>query len=180
LSYALSESSWLFRSAFIATLWPIWAIGISQMIANVAAAFSFHFAGRLIRRFDEFRLLVGGRSISQVINLIALLISSVLSPALMSLDACFYGVNTVAKQNLIQQEFTDEQRATMGSLNSFAGSLVFAVFSFLLGAMADRIGIIPALIAAVVLSVVPTMMYWWVLRPRAGERRTIHAPTTNI
>ena len=53
----------------------------------------------------------------------------------------------------------------MGSLNSFAGSLAFAVFSFLLGALADRIGVIPALVAAALLGIVPMVLYWRVLRP---------------
>lgn len=173
LSYAIGESSWLFRSAFVASLWPVWAIGIAQLIGNATAAISFYFSGRIIRRFGEFRLLVGGMSISEAINLFALLVPTVLSPALMALNSCFYGVNTVAKQSLIHREFTDEQRATMGSLNSFGGSAVFAVFSFLLGALADRIGVIPALVIAVLLSIVPMLLYWRVLRPQpapVGER----------
>lgn len=170
LSYAIGESSWLFRSAFVATLWPVWAIGIAQLIGNATAAVSFYFAGRIIRRFGEFRLLVGGMSISEAINLFALLLPTVFSPALMALNSVFFGVNTVAKQSLIQQEFTDEQRATMGSLNSFAGSIAFGLFSFSLGALADRIGVIPALIVTVLLSIVPMALYWRILRPRAAAR----------
>jgi MFS family permease len=167
LNFAIGESSWLFRSTFVASLWPVWAIGIAQLIGNVTAALSFYFAGRLIRRFGEFRLLVGGMSFSEAVNLFGLLVPTVASPALMALNSVFYGVNTVARQSLIQQEFTDEQRATMGSLNSFAGSLLFAVFSFLLGALADRIGVTPALVVAALLGTVPMMLYWRVLRPHA-------------
>ncbi len=171
LSYALSESAWLFRSAFVATLWPVWAIGLSQLIANVAAALSFYYAGRIIRRVGEFRLLVGGMTISEAVNLFGLLIPTVFSPALMASNAIFFGVNEVAKGSLIQREFTDEQRATLGSLNSLAGSLTFAVCSFLLGALADRIGVIPALVAATLLATVPMVLYWQVLRPRKSERQ---------
>lgn len=173
ISYAIGESSWLIRSAFIVTLWPVWAIGVAQMIGNATAALSFYFAGRIIKRFGEFRLLIGGTLISEGINLFCLLVPTVLSPALMASNSIFFGVNTVAKQSLIQHEFSDEQRATMGSLNSFAGSIAFAVFSFLLGGLADRIGIVPALVCALVLSMVPTVMYWRVLKPhRDSERMT--------
>lgn len=165
MNFAIGESAWLFRSTFAAALWPVWAIGISHLIGNVAAAISFYFAGRLIKRFGEFRLLVGGMSFSEVVKLFGLLVPTVASPALMALNSAFFGVNTVARQSLIQQEFTDEQRATMGSLSSFAGGLVFAVFSFLLGALADRIGVIPALIVASLLGIVPIVIYWRVLRP---------------
>ena len=166
LNFAIGESAWLFRSTFVASLWPVWAIGIAQLIGNVTAAISFYFAGRLIRRFGEFRLLVGGMSFSEAVNLFGLLVPTVASPALMALNSAFYGVNNVARQSLIQQEFTDEQRATMASLSSFAGSLAFAVFSFLLGALADRIGVTPALIVAAVLGILPMVLYWRVLRPR--------------
>lgn len=165
LIYALGESGWLFRSAFVASLWPVWALGFAQFIGNATAAVSFYFSGRLIKRFGEYKLLVGGMSISEVVNLFGLLVPTVLSPALMALNSIFFGVNTVARAGLMQREFTDEQRATMGSLTSFGGSLVFAVFSFLLGALADRIGVIPALVSAAVLSLIPMAMYWRVLRP---------------
>lgn len=173
LSYAIGEASWLFRSAFIETLWPVWAIGVAQTIGNLTAALGFYFAGRIIRRFGEFRLLIGGMSLSELVNLIGLLVPTVLSPALMASNSIFYGVNSVAINGLIQREFTDEQRATMGSLNSFAGSLVFAVFSFLLGALADRIGVIPALVTAALLSLIPMMLYWKVLGGRATVRPEI-------
>ncbi len=166
LSYAIGESSWLIRSAFIVTLWPVWAIGIAQMIGNATAAISFYFAGRLIRRFGEFRLLIGGMSISESINIFGLLVPTVISPALMASNSIFFGVNTVAKNSLMQREFSDEQRATMGSLSSFGGSIGFAVFSFLLGGLADRIGITSALVVAALLSIIPMVLYARVLRPQ--------------
>lgn len=177
LSFAIGEASWLFRSTFIAMLWPIWAIGVAQTIGNLTAALGFYFAGRIIRRFGEFRLLVGGMSLSEAVNLFGLLVPTVLSPALMASNSIFYGINNVAISGLMQKEFTDEQRATMGSLNSFAGSIAFAVFSLLLGALADRIGVIPALVTAALLGLIPMMLYWKALGQH-GERRglTISEP----
>jgi len=172
LKYALGEASWLFRSAFIAALWPVWAIGVAQMIANATAAVSFYFAGRLINRFGEFRLLVGGMTISELINLFGMIFPTVLSPALMALNSVFYGVNTVAGNSLMQKEFTAEQRATMGSINSFAGSLTLAVCSLLLGALADWRGVIPALVIAALLSIMPISLYWKVLHPRKMAQNT--------
>ena len=109
-------------------------------------------------------------SLSEAVNLFGLLVPTVFSPALMALNSIFFGVNNVAKGNLIQQEFSDQQRATMGSLNSFVGSLSFAVFSFVLGALADRIGVTPALTFAALLSIVPITLYTIVLRPRRKKQ----------
>lgn len=169
LSFANGESAWLFRSAFIATLWPTWALGIPQMLANIEVAVGFYFAGRIIRRFGELRLLIAGTLSNEVINLFGLLVPTVASPILMSLSSIFYGINSTAINNLMQREFTDEQRATMGSLNSLTGSILFAVFSFLLGALADRFGVTMALVWAALFSIVPMSLYWLGLR----EARTI-------
>jgi MFS family permease len=178
VSYAIGESSWMLRSAFIVTLWPVWAIGIAQMIGNATASLSFYYAGRIIKRFGEFRLLVGGISISEAINLFCLIVPTVLSPALMASNSIFFGVNTVAKQSLIQHEFSDEQRATMGSLTSFGGSIAFSIFSFLLGGLADRIGVIPALVVASLLSLVPMALYFKVLRPTSSLETVNAQPIT--
>jgi hypothetical protein len=175
LSFAIGESAWLFRSAFIVKLWPVWALGIAQMLADISAALGFYFAGRIIRRFGEFRLFIGGMSFSNIINLFALLVPTVLSPALKALNSVLYGVNNVAVGGLMQREFTNEQRATMGSLNSFAGSIVFALFSVFLGALADRIGVIPALVFATLLSLVPMALYWRALRTQGDMTPIIKA-----
>ncbi len=58
ISWAVGESAWLFRSAFISTVWPTWALGLSQLLPNIGGAVSFYFAGRIIKRWGEFRILV--------------------------------------------------------------------------------------------------------------------------
>lgn len=160
LGFAFGESAFQFRSAFIGMLWPVWALGLTGLIADALAAVGFYFAGRTIKRFGELRLLISGNAIGNLSNLVAIFFPGVLSPILMSAPSAFYGINTVALSGLMQQEFTAEQRATMGSLNSFAGSLAFAVFSFLLGAVADRIGAQGALALATALALIPIIFYW--------------------
>jgi len=166
LMHAIGESAWLFRSAFVATLWPVWALGIGQMLANLTGAIGFYFAGPVIRRFGEFRLLVWSSAVTDAVNFLMVLVPTVLSPLVMS-QSFTWGVNMVAIGGLLQREFTDEQRATMGSLNSFAGSITFAVFSFLLGALADRIGVVPALLVASGLLLIPNGLYWLALRDKS-------------
>ncbi len=165
--FALGESSYQFRSTFIQTLWPVWAIGVARAIAHFTAALSYYFAGPLIRRFGEFRLMIGGMTLSELINLGGLVFPGVLSPAIMALNSVFFGVNNVAVGGMMQREFTTEQRATMGSLNAFAGSLMFALVSVLLGALADNIGPTNALIVATVLSVIPISLFYRVFRTQA-------------
>ncbi|MCU0498027.1 MAG: MFS transporter [Anaerolineae bacterium] len=160
LTHAVGESAYQFRAAFIQTLWPTWAIGIMYMLTNVTAAISFYFSGVLIRRFGEFRLLMVGISVSGVINIGSLVFAGILSPLIMSSNSIFFGVNTVAINSLMQREFSDQQRATMGSLSALTTSLVFAMFAPILGALADRIGVIGALVIAEAIA----MSSLWVYR----------------
>lgn len=159
LSFAIGETSFQFRPAFFDMLLPTWAIGIARTLSNTSAALSFYFAGRLIRRFGEFRLLIGGMILSQVTNLGSLLLFSALSPVLMGATSLFFGVNNVSVNGLMQREFTSEQRATMGSISSFGGSLLFAFVSFGIGLLADQVGVVNALIITTLFSFIPIWFY---------------------
>ncbi|MBZ0289072.1 MAG: MFS transporter [Anaerolineae bacterium] len=174
LGFAFGEATFQFRAAFIATLWPVWAIGFTRLISNFLAASSFYFAGRLINRFGAFRLLISGITFSNTLTLVMTFIPSVLSPAIMSVTSIFFGVNTVASNGLMQREFSAEQRATMGSITAFGGSLMFAVFSLVLGALADQIGATGAFAVGTALAFIPVVFYWRAFR-REGVGAAIAA-----
>ncbi len=52
---------------------------------------------------------------------IAVLISTKFTPAIISTSAVLWGPGEVARVTFFQKEFTDKQRATIASLNSFGG-----------------------------------------------------------
>jgi nitrate/nitrite transporter NarK len=62
------------------------------------------------------------------------------SPIMMTVNSLFYGIGQVSKNKLLQDEFSSNQRATMGSLNSLGGSLFYGVFVIILGLLADKFG----------------------------------------
>ncbi|NDJ77877.1 MAG: MFS transporter [Chloroflexi bacterium] len=166
LDHALGESAFQFEAAFINTLWPVWALGLARTLSNGGAAISFYLSGRLIRRFGEFKLLMTGDSYSKVATTAALAVPTVASPALMASTSLFFGVKMVSMGGLMQREFSSDQRATMGSLTAFVGSLVFAAYSIMLGGMADWLGIIPALLITEGLSLGVMVLYVRAFRAR--------------
>jgi MFS family permease len=168
LSFASGETSFQFRPAFFALFWPVWAIGLARTLANFSASLSFYFAGRLIRRFGEYRLLIGGMSLSEGTNLLSLIFPTVLSPAIMGATSIFFGVNTVAVSGLMQREFTPTQRATMGSISSFGSSILFAIFSFGIGLLADRAGVTLALIICILITPISLWFYGLAFRSRSS------------
>lgn len=170
---SVGEAAFQFRTVFIEMLWPLWAIGVARTISNVCAAISFYFAGKFVDMFGAKRLLFGGIAVSEVINGVALLMSSVFSPILMGGTSIFFGVNTVSMNGMMQREFTDAQRSTMGSLVAFVSSLIFAVLSVALGWLADTVGVRDALLIATAASSFSLFFFWQAFK---GERQ----PDTTI
>lgn len=167
IGFAFGEAAFQFQAAFYKSLWPLWAIGVAKTLSNVGAGFSFKFSDKVIKKFGAFRSLFIGNVYSRVINLIALIFPSVFSPLIMSSTSLIYGVITVSKTSLMQKEFTPEQRATMGSLNSFAGSLLFGVVAFVLGFMADKLSPAQALIISQIF-LLPNIILYWILFRKNG------------
>jgi MFS family permease len=162
ISFSISELKWGFTSAFIATVWPVWAIGIPQTISSFGASLSFFFSGKLIKKFKEINILLFDSIYGKVISLISLGYPSVFSPLLMSTPSFLFGVGNVAEKTLMQKEFTSHQRATMASLNSFAGSLGYAGMSLVLGGLADRMGPAKALFILTLIGL-PTVYLRWIM-----------------
>lgn len=162
LDYGIGETMYQFQAAFYNTLLPLWAVGIAKSLSNVDAALGFHFSGKIINKFGGTKILFFGAFYGKVINFISLLLPTRLSPFLMSTNSFFYGTGTVAENALMQKEFSDRQRATMSSLNSFGGSLFFGIFVFITGVLADKFGSRNALIFVLVCSF-STLWFLWKL-----------------
>ncbi len=169
LSNAVGEACFQFSSAFIASLWPVWAIGISRTLANLGAFASFRFAGRLIDRFRELPLLIAARLYGRAAAVVATVFPSVVSPVILSSSSVFFGVSVVSSENVLQKEFTDSERATMGSIGSMGESVLTAVFAPLLGLVADATGPAIALLAAQGVMLVPIAIL--VAEAARGRRR---------
>jgi MFS family permease len=135
--YAFGESSFQFSPIFVNSLWPIWAVGIARFISFGGASVSYYFSGKILKKIDALKFLVLNNIFGRITNSLAFLFPSVASPVLMNLTAFTYGTHQVARESLIQKEFTSSERATMSSINAFFGSLLFGVVSFLLGIFAD-------------------------------------------
>jgi predicted MFS family arabinose efflux permease len=101
----------------------------------------FWFAGRAIDRFKNGFMLLFASAYGLISGGLATLLANRFSPGIFASGSLFFGPYMVARDHLFQQEFTDEQRATMSSISSFAGSIVFAIAALIIGQIADRFGV---------------------------------------
>lgn len=160
LDYGMEETNYQFKPAFNALLWPTWALGIARSLDNIFGFLGYHFAGKIIDKFTPIKTLLSQQIIGKVNRFLFIGYPNILSPFMLSVNAFFFGVGTTANQTLLHKEFTNKQRATMGSINALGGSLFFSIFAFIMGTVADHFGLIKTLLLIEVLSVFTILIYW--------------------
>ena len=170
IGFGISEAGFQFRSVFVATLWPLWAVGLAQTLSNVGAALGFGWSGKIIKKFKSINILWFDMFYSKIVNIFSLVFPTVLSPGIMASASLIYGPSNVAESSLYQKEFSDKQRATMGSLNSFGKSISFAISALLLGIVADRTSPRIALIWGQVFGFVALWLMWKLFRLIRAEK----------
>ncbi|ONI76047.1 hypothetical protein ALI144C_35675 [Actinosynnema sp. ALI-1.44] len=168
------ESAAQLSPVFVAGLWPLWALGLWRTFGHGMSFVGFRVSGWVIGRVGATRTLLFGELFDNVANFVALVVPTVFSPVLLGSPA--YGMSTVAQQTLLQREFTDRERATMGSLASLLGSVLYGLVALGAGLVADRWGIVAALLAIQAVVLVALPLAWWVHAhasslPRASRRR---------
>jgi len=160
VGYGFGEAGFQFQSAFYNSIWPVWAIGFAKTLSYLFATISFRISGRLIKRFGGIEVILVDNFYNRIVNITATLFPTILSPVMMSSTSIFHGLTSVAKSTLLQKEFTNEQRATMGSLNSFAGSIFFGLVAVSLGLVADRLTPAKALFLLQIFQIGNLLIYW--------------------
>lgn len=160
ISFSTGEVSFQFRATFFGSIWPVWAIGVLNTTLQFGASASYYFSDKLIRRIGLEKLLFIRSIAGKVSNLIAFGIPSILSPLITILPSFIYGAGQVAKNTLMQRQFTNHQRATMSSLNSLISNIAFFIASIAVGWFADQTSPRTALLYLTIIALPIVWIYW--------------------
>lgn len=169
LDHGIGQTAHQFMPAFIGSIWPLWALGIARSFDHLLAFLGFNFAGRVIKKFGALKTLLSTTIIGRTISLIFIGFPNITTPAVLSLGSVLFGVGSTASRSLLHQEFSDKQRATMGSLNTLAGTLLFSVFALIIGRIADIIGPIRTLLIVEVCMISVPLIYWNLFKKHAKK-----------
>ncbi|MBT3260756.1 MFS transporter [bacterium] len=167
VNWSFAETSYQFQSAFVKLIVPEWALSLIRSLKSLASALGFWFAGKIINKFGYFKIFINSHIIALALNLTAVLLKNIFSPFLLVVNSVFFGVTSIAKDTLLQKEFTHRERATLGSFVSLAQSLGFACVALMIGYIADITNPAIALFiafAAPKLIILP--IYWRLLRKK--------------
>lgn len=170
ISDGIGEATFQFRSEFYKLVWPIWAVGIPGILANVGAFIGSWFSGKILKKWVNEKLIMFSNIFSIISNWLSLLLNNVFSPFVMITNSVF--PTDVAKSDISQSLYTDEYRSSMGSLKSLVASILYAIFAILVGAIADWKGAIFALFISQFLKFIVVGLYGkiFVMRNKSVKR----------
>lgn len=173
LSGGVGEASYQFRSLFLRMVWPLWAIGLAGTLSDIGASVSYWFSGKVIGRIGAKRVIIGSKLYSLCCNIASYAMGNAFSPLLLNSTSLLFGVTNVAQNELSQQLYTDRHRASLASVKSLMFSLLYGIFAVVIGSIADRWGIIAALLSLQIVTVIPILLYLDILRDRKDASREV-------
>lgn len=157
---SLGEVTWSFQSAFYNLFLPVWGTSLMMSINFLTSTISFRLSGKIISRFKAIKVLLYQEVYSRFLVLIAFIFPSIASPFLIATASVSYGPSVVAKSTLLQKEFSNKQRATITSINSFIGNIVFSISAIFVGLAADKFGVAKSLLFVQIGLVSITFIYF--------------------
>jgi MFS family permease len=160
LENSFGELAYQFRGAFYNTIWPLWAIGLTNIFSHLLVSVGLHSSDKILGKMKAETAVFLKSFLDRVVSLISLIFPTILSPFIMSGTSLLYGLGLVAESELRQKEYKDNQRATMNSLVSLGRAIGAAVMTVVLGKTADTLGPRQALIMMALLSFSVTAIYW--------------------
>lgn len=166
LAGGVGEASYQFRSLFLRMVWPVWAIGLAGTLSDIFASVSYWFSGKIITKIGAKRVIIGEKIYSLCCNVLAYAMGNWFSPLLLNSTALFFGLTNVAKNDLSQQLYSDQYRASLASVKSLTYSLLYGVFAVVIGFIGDQWGIIAALLSFQLVNVIPIVLYLDIFRER--------------
>ncbi len=137
MDYGMGFATFDFINVFFNQFVATWVLGVLRTVSYFLGTFGYFLSYKISKAIGYTRTVMGFIGLNYVINLLSVLANCIASPFIKIFDELAYGVAEPAQNTLMQNEFTDKQRATMGSVVSLFRSLVYGVCSLLVGMMAD-------------------------------------------
>jgi fucose permease len=164
ISYGAGESNYQFKATFVGSLWPGAGAGLYRAGVHFINIFTFWFSSFILKYIKPAHFLAIREVWWFVTQMIAVFIENFISPVLFMSGALVYPPGEVAHEYLLQNEFTDGQRATMGSVISFASSIAYAIMAFAIGWLADHFGLAAGVGFGVIAGVFSLPIYVYLFR----------------
>ncbi len=153
------ESSNNLMPAFIGSLWSEKNVPLYRTMQSMMGFVTFWFSGKIVMHLGYARALIWSEKISMIVGCTAYSLNNMISPFLMILTQVTYAMRITATSSLQQSHFSQEQRATMGSVISFLESVFKAFCLLVLGFLTDIFSPTHALLFTLMLTIPVHLVY---------------------
>ena len=156
---ACGWTTYSFESAYFNALIPVWAVSVVRIVKQTTGIISYAIAP-CFRKLGFLKTLMVSSFLMLLVDLTAIVLNTFVTPFIMSFVNLFHGVSETAGSALFQKEFTQEQRATMGSIVSLIGALLLAAVYYVIGVVADIYSLYSAMLLLLFLKVLTVFGYY--------------------
>jgi len=132
-----------FRALFLSMIMPEWLVNLFGILNNFISGLSMKYSHKIVAKFGFMRSLVHAEIFDRVTTTVFVVVNSVSSVFAMTIiSGVVFGVRQIASEDLLQTQYSKNQRATMGSIVGLGGSLIYGILGIAIGFLADGIGVI--------------------------------------
>lgn len=161
LSRSIGNAEYRFRSLFFSMLMPPWVIELIGAINNLLSAVFMQATHWIVEKVGYMRALVYADVLDRIIVTSLIVLRSTGGAFAMSASTSMtFGIREIAAEQLLQEKYTKDQRATMGSIVGMGGSIVYGVVAVSAGVLADKIGVFHTMLYLQPLLLIPTYFFY--------------------
>lgn len=150
---AFGMATFRFEGAYYQTLIAQWGVNVVRFSKHILGIIGF-FIVPYLRKISVVKLFFGAMFGNALIRLIGVILNNACSPFIMATVSLFYGTEKTSCADIMQQEFSSDQRATMKSIISCLSSIFMAFVLILMGWIADIYGTRAAILIAILAKIV--------------------------
>ena len=143
IAVGAGNSEWRYRSLLFSLVMPDWLVSGVNTFNHVVSGLSMKYTHGIVHRIGYRGSLVYGELFDRAFTAVCTLLGTVWSFTVMGVvTSAVFGVREIASEDLLQDRYSKNERATMGSILGLGSSLLYATLSIALGFLADVVGLV--------------------------------------
>lgn len=134
---SLDGTVYRFEMVYLKLFVPEYLLGIFRCGRQYISAIGYVFSSKIVNRLGATKSLLYACIYSSAVRFFPLVINNITTPFLLSLGGAGNGMHVVSMSEMLQEEFSDKQRATMKSLITIFVSFFESLIMVLMGYLSD-------------------------------------------
>ena len=164
------QTAYNMEGVYFSSLIPSSLIPLARLFRQFTGAIGFYMAA-FANKIGFLKTLIFSNAGSFVFNSVGLLLNGIATPFINSATNLFYGFNHTAYNALLQENFSDEQRATMQNIQSLLSSIAGGILLLMFGTIADHFSLLTAMWCTTILKLIVTMGYYTLFKQQVYRKQ---------